>query len=489
MELPADLDAPFIEFTTDKLKSYYTNVITSGGSAAEKFTQYNNQKDYSIVINGIPVSGVLQFVVYPYTFVDDSYADVRDINAYERGAKIADLTFKVETETRGIKSHLSINAEHNIKADDAFTYGEVPRGQGDFLLYTGGLFYPETLVSVNGFRLPDRGDGSQYQLLELVCREIAHYNRTNYNMLSGDCYLPDNAPLTFASHFTRDGKKYLMLESSLNIIRNDISVTRMTEVEPYQDVDYTQISSAISVGSSVSMSGGNNTVMQFSAKVGNAKRIYELDTATEADYDGSYIVIDKPAMNEAKKLSVKNIVGQSEWFEERISPSGQKYLYTDMTIATRGDVVAGSTSDVEVPSAGGGEGLKYAVERTAYPTKFVYPDSKDEIYAITAEERAYNIETFNKYFIENAPIFLNVDGVFLYLDDAGYNSNNNTGYISFYVLAYLSGALLKVSVVLNEKGDAEIHQEYIETGSGGDSESCIPLCRDFSDDFNNDFAR
>ena len=347
----SELEDNFIEFTTKKLQIYATNNISEDGANRMRFTQYNNEEEYSIVINTIPVAGKLQFVIYPYTFLEDSYADIRDVNTFERGAKISDIKFSVETESKGLESTVSINPNHNIKGKESFIYGEVPAGQGDFLLYTGGLFYPGSLETINGFKLPNRGNGSTYHLLELVNREIIHYSKKNYNLLSGSLDYEDNIPLMFNHILLREGKTFLIKDASLNIIQNIINITSAQEVEDYADGSFAQINSPVSSGS-VNLGGGGNIAMQFSSDAGNAKRIYELDTATDEELSGAYIILDKAGLSSAKKYSLQSIADTLDWFELRTLESGTKILFTKYTLVSALDQIAGGVGEGGSSSSG-----------------------------------------------------------------------------------------------------------------------------------------
>jgi len=229
-------EQPFIEFTTEKLKTVDTGISLAGGGRITAYSGYNNDKDYSITINSLPKPGVLEFVVYPWTMEEET---ARDNATYQRGAKISDITFKVQISKKGISNNILIGSNHNIKGQQDYIFGEVPKNDGDMIAYAGGLFYSDSLTAINGFQRNKYAEA--YNLLELVGREIIHFNRKNYNKLSGTIKNLDKEPLMFNKRFVYNGKNYLPFACSLDVISNTMNVTTMQEVEPYITEDFAEL--------------------------------------------------------------------------------------------------------------------------------------------------------------------------------------------------------------------------------------------------------
>ncbi|MBO7268277.1 MAG: hypothetical protein J6U83_00810, partial [Bacteroidales bacterium] len=200
-------------------------------------------------------------------------------------------------------SGVTINEQHNIKNSDDYTFGQVPDKSGGINAFAGGLYNPSGNELV-GFQR--NAGGENYNLLELVGREIIHFNRKNYNRLSGTIKNLDKEPLMFNRLFVREGKTYAPFAYSLNVFSNQMNITTMQEVEPYETASFTQIESEVTTGGGT-VGGGNNTVLQYSEKPGNAKRIYELDTASDAEKNDGYLILDNPSFGEAKKVHISEV--------------------------------------------------------------------------------------------------------------------------------------------------------------------------------------
>ena len=297
-------EQPFIEFTTEKLKTVDTGISFPQGGKKFAYSGYNNEQQYSLTINTLPKSGTLELAVYPWTFDEDNFA--RDNATYQRGAKISDITFAVQLTNSGISSNVQVGDNHNIKDNQDYKFGQVPQSDGDIIAYAGGLFYSDSMTAINGFQR--NANGSNYNLLELVGREIIHFNKKNYNKLSGTIKNLEKEPLMFNRLFMRDGKNYAPFAYSLNVISNEMEITTMQEVEPYTTASFTQINSEVTTGGAT-VGGGKNTVLQYSEDAGNAKRIIELDTATDNEAKDAYIIIDNAGFPEAKKVHVSKVVG------------------------------------------------------------------------------------------------------------------------------------------------------------------------------------
>lgn len=299
-------EQPFIEFKTKKLEVYNSGVNDAQGNPRVRYTSYDNEEEFSITIGSIPKAGILEFVVYPYTFVDDEYASVRDDATFQRGAKISDITFAIKDTATGIESNTLVDAQHNVKNAVSYSFGEVPIKNGDFLLYAGGLFNPVNLTALKGYQR--NADATNYNLLELVGRELIHFNKKNYNRLSGTIRNLNKEPLMFNRLFVREGKKYAPYNYSLNVISNEMNITSMQEVEPYETAIFNTIDSQITTGGGT-VSGGNNTILQYSEEAGNEKRLYELQTATEQEVSDAYVLVDKAGFPEARKVHISELGG------------------------------------------------------------------------------------------------------------------------------------------------------------------------------------
>lgn len=134
----------------------------------------------------------------------------------------------------------------------------------------------------------------------------------------------------------------------------------------------------------------------------------------------------------------------------------------------------------------GGSGLKYSEERTAYITKMDFFGDFEETFEITEEQREYNKETTRLAF-ENA-VTLNVGGVLLY-PMVGQMVGTEFG-----AVIGDETEMWCYSVFVDENGNAEAAFKVIPISGGGSVdpellEGYMPLAREFSDDFNNDFAR
>ena len=310
VEESALAEQPFIEFLTDKLQTVDTGVTDGQGNHRFAYSGYNNSKEYSITIGSIPKAGTLEFVVYPWTFEKDDYSGARDTATYQRGAKISDIVFSVQVGKTGVETKTQVGVLHNIAEKVNYSFGQVPQREGDVITYAGGLFKSDTITALQGFKR--NVDSTTYPLLELVGREIIHFNKKNYNKLSGTIKNLAKEPLRFDKVFIYKGKNYLPFACSLDVISNEMNVTTMQEVEPYATHSFVEIKSELVTGGGATVSGGNNTALQYSAEVGNAKRISELNNASESEKKESYIIVDNASWNESKKVPLSEMEGLNE---------------------------------------------------------------------------------------------------------------------------------------------------------------------------------
>lgn len=155
----------------------------------------------------------------------------------------------------------------------------------------------------------------------------------------------------------------------------------------------------------------------------------------------------------------------------------------------------GKSLDAILATIGGGSGLQHTVERTVYITKMVSSSDSlgvlEEDIEITDEQRAYNLETLKK--IKGG------ESVVLFVDGRSYNHVGDTYQDELMIesLYMLSLYPFNLSITLNANGDAisVIEEVQISGGSGNVDidpellECYMLITRDFSDDFNDDFAR
>lgn len=136
-------------------------------------------------------------------------------------------------------------------------------------------------------------------------------------------------------------------------------------------------------------------------------------------------------------------------------------------------------------------GLKYVEERTVYPSKMIVDREEADSYELSETEKAYNIETLDKAINERSVIIVVAGYIFHFV----YSESDSTERIGkFSYVGEFDNNLLSISITINQDGDAIWEQKVLELGGGGSIdpemiEGFIPLSRDFSDDFNNDFAR
>ena len=268
------------------------------------------EQELTITANAIPYDGQLELRIYGYFVnkykwgIDEAY---HNPNFDKFFAYIDELTYTFDGEgaATGQDASIEVGAMHNIKRAEDYIFGQVPYDCGGMNAYAGGLYKADG-AEMTGFQR--NANGVNYNLLELVGREISHFNRKNYNKLSGTIKNLDKAPLMFNRLFVREGKTYAPFAYSLSVISNEMNITTMQEVEPYETASFTQINSEVTTGGAT-VSGGNNTVLQYSEDAGNAKRITELDSATEQEAKDAEIIIDNPSWPEAKKFHMSQIQG------------------------------------------------------------------------------------------------------------------------------------------------------------------------------------
>lgn len=146
-----------------------------------------------------------------------------------------------------------------------------------------------------------------------------------------------------------------------------------------------------------------------------------------------------------------------------------------------------------VIEGGSGNGLQYAVERTVYPTRLEMEGYEATNYDITAEERVYNKSTYEIAWEGETNIFISMNGAFFSnaavdIDKAVFNkiyhidTPSQDGYEGLY----------SNTITVTKNGDVTVVIKKIEIAPAIDPEMLegfMPISREFSDDFNNDFAR
>ena len=384
-------ERPFIEFITEELQTVDTGVVDSQGRHKYAYTGYNNNKEYSIIVNSIPKAGTLEFVVYPWTFENDTASAYRDEATFQRGAKISDIQFKVQVGKTGVSAITQVGINHNVKNNDDYQFGEVPQKEGDIITYAGGLFHRDTITALQGFQR--NADATNYNLLELVGREIIHFNKKNYNKLSGTIRNLKKEPLMFNRLFTYNGKKYAPFAYSLNVISNEMNITTMQEVEPYVTADLAAINSAVTTGGATVGGGGNNTILQYSQDAGNTKRIYELDIATEEEKSNAWIMVDSPSLPEAKRVSASSL---GHWIYDPLHNA----LRTDLNLIVEGTIGMGSlgeggSGEVATPNVTiqfDGSEILYTPDANGIITLPAYPEGTGDLDISAMWQELYSVD-------------------------------------------------------------------------------------------------
>lgn len=234
----------YLNFTLDKisLDSYQSQE----GSGSFPIGTRPSEKELTITANTIPYDGVLELRIYGYYVADYKFGaengtsvshspNFDKLFAYIDGVT---YTFDNGDIATGQDTVIRINELHNIKGSQDYTFGEVPLDHGGINAYAGGLFKADGSEMV-GFKRDTWGDS--YKLLELVGREVIHFNKKNYNKLSGTIKNLEKEPLMFNKRFVYNGKNYLPFACSLDVISNTMNVTTMQEVEPYITEDFAEL--------------------------------------------------------------------------------------------------------------------------------------------------------------------------------------------------------------------------------------------------------
>ena len=274
--------------------------ITSNSTAQEE--------ELTIDVNRIPYDGDLEFRIYGF-YLNPEYGSnvgIPEGSLVKMVSYISDVTYTYETKVipTGQDTAVQINELHNVKSSQDYTFGEVPLDHGGINAYAGGLFKADG-SELYGFQR--NAEGQKYNLLELVGREIIHFNKDNYNRLSGTIKNLDKEPLMFNRLLVREEKTYYPYNCSLNVISNEMNITAMQEVEPYTTASFTEINSEVVTGGGATVGSGNNTVLQYSEEAGNVKRIYELEPATAEEIQDAEIIVDNEGWPEAKKYPASQL--------------------------------------------------------------------------------------------------------------------------------------------------------------------------------------
>lgn len=330
-----------LNFTLPKVELSY---VEGGQATATEPTE----QEVTINIATIPYDGEIELRIYGWYIVDkhNYWEDDWTLTDYQFDwlkclSYINDPIFSYNNDepATGQDASILVNSLHNVKNSQDYIFGEVPLDNGGVNAYAGGLYKADGNELV-GFQR--NADSTNYNLLELVGREVIHFNKKNYNKLSGTIKNLDKEPLMFNRLFVREGKTYAPFAYSLNVISNEMNITTMQEVEPYETASFTQIDSEVTTGGAT-VGGGNNTVLQYSEDAGNAKRIYELNAATEQEKKDGYLIIDNANYPEAKKVHISEVL--SDLGLSLVEQDGTTYLKSEHSFFTEKDIFAGGLGE------------------------------------------------------------------------------------------------------------------------------------------------
>lgn len=302
---------------------YLTFVLPSGGNAGEfpNLWEYNaKDEELKFNIQTIPEDGTLRIAFYPYelvgkfvqTYPSVEPQDIKDNIPLTYPVLVKNISIKYPAvEVGGLESSAIINASHNVAYNIDLELGQVPQGIGDSATMYGGLFNngANFYKALGNFFVTS---GVEYHLSELIGREIANIYKEQREKLSGTIISDVNfsALPSFGKTFT-DGTKYYALNSgSLDFISEQMEV-EMIEVEPYLYEDFTFIAATVESTGGVSIGSGEKTFTQWSS-AGNAKRIYQLDTASPEERSASFVMVDKSGLSEARKVDLFSYLDQKE---------------------------------------------------------------------------------------------------------------------------------------------------------------------------------
>lgn len=310
-------------------------------------------EDVSITCGSMPYNGQIEVRLHGYSIADNRYTTSVDTgnleytfyptdwNAFFAKIESVSMTFESKELPSGVTTGVMINSEHNLKRDESFTLNTLPISiEGETVVING--LYNGSGVSFHKAKLD--GEKAEYDLIELVGREMIHYNIRNYEKLSGVIKSKNYKPLYFDRSYIYKNKTFIPYAYRLYLISNEIAITSMQEVVPYERHEFTEISSELTSGSTT-LGGGNSTAFQYSANAGNARRIYQLSEATNTDAANAFLVIDKDGLVEAKKFPLSRLLAAANWFELRTLNDGSQVLVTPYNLAIMGEITAGGVSE------------------------------------------------------------------------------------------------------------------------------------------------
>ena len=172
----------------------------------------------------LPGAADIEFVVYPVIAqLSEEGAAITTLPNDDYG-RLSDITFTVQEGIAGRSKLVTVNADHNVQSDLAFSLGAVPRSNGNDLVYLGGLFYTDAdHTPIREAALA--AGGTEYDLLELVAREHIGFNNDNYDLLSGQ--MKAAAAFSFAAGILYGETAYRVISASLAVLSNTLNVQAM----------------------------------------------------------------------------------------------------------------------------------------------------------------------------------------------------------------------------------------------------------------------
>ena len=172
----------------------------------------------------LPGAADIEFVVYPVIAqLSEEGAAITTLPNDDYG-RLSDITFTVQEGIAGRSKLVTVNADHNVQSDLAFSLGAVPRSNGNDLVYLGGLYYTDAdHTPIREAALA--AGGTEYDLLELVAREHIGFNNDNYDLLSGQ--MKAAAAFSFAAGILYGETAYRVISASLAVLSNTLNVQAM----------------------------------------------------------------------------------------------------------------------------------------------------------------------------------------------------------------------------------------------------------------------
>lgn len=303
---------PNIQFTFPSEGSNKTIIDIGGGTTlvydilyAKDAAGYNVE-NFKITAPNLP-SGNIQLIFYPPTYKQE-YATLWTSDLVAVIFDSIKARINPDSVQGGQTMRVVNNADANVKQTLPIEFGSCPENAGGALTFAGGIYLPyESRAQVNLFAR-NANESATSSLSLLTAKALMHHHKKTRNVYSGTIIY--DRPY-FDALLRIDNKTCAINAASYDVLRNQMT-GEFIEVEPYIDPAIDLSTDIVNAGGGSTISSGgtstSTTIVNTGGTTLSTKRIFELGSATAAEVQSQYVMVDASGNQEAKKVLVADLV-------------------------------------------------------------------------------------------------------------------------------------------------------------------------------------